>query len=247
VIQPGDTLGGLALRFFGSSRKIGEILRENPEIKNPDLIFAGRTLILPDSMLADSGEAANRPTETEVAPVSTADSERTELPPPAPVPPPESFGESRVAQDRIALTEVLVSPAAAPEAKVQKLEEAVSRKPRDSRLRGELMAWTARSGDGAKAAEMAESLRQEKPQDAQAQIEAARFFASPAGGPNYSKALEAIRQARSIEPDNQVFMVEELSIATRSGDRGAAKEAAERVVERVPALASHPDVRKALR
>ena len=44
VIQKGDTLSGLALRF---NTTVSELLKANKKIKNADLIFAGATLNLP--------------------------------------------------------------------------------------------------------------------------------------------------------------------------------------------------------
>jgi LysM repeat protein len=69
LIKPGDTLSVLA-RNFGTS--IREILRANPRIKNPDLIFAGTFLYLPG-------------TETPAPKAAATPS----APPPAPPQPPE--------------------------------------------------------------------------------------------------------------------------------------------------------------
>ncbi|NBD10335.1 MULTISPECIES: LysM domain-containing protein [Corallococcus] len=51
-IQSGDTLSALAQRY-GTS--VGELMKANPEIQNPDLIYTGRTLNIPGSR--DSFEA----------------------------------------------------------------------------------------------------------------------------------------------------------------------------------------------
>ena len=46
TIQPGDSLIGISLRFFGDTGMVNEILALNG-IDNPDLIVAGRTIALP--------------------------------------------------------------------------------------------------------------------------------------------------------------------------------------------------------
>ena len=48
-IRPGDTLTGIIIQHYGSYNKetLRAVLHENPEIQNPDLIFAGEILKLP--------------------------------------------------------------------------------------------------------------------------------------------------------------------------------------------------------
>ena len=48
-IRPGDTLTAIITQHYGSYNKetLRVVLHENPEIQNPDLIFAGEILKLP--------------------------------------------------------------------------------------------------------------------------------------------------------------------------------------------------------
>jgi nucleoid-associated protein YgaU len=48
-IRPGDTLIAIITQHYGSYNKetLRAVLHENPEIQNPDLIFAGEILKLP--------------------------------------------------------------------------------------------------------------------------------------------------------------------------------------------------------
>jgi nucleoid-associated protein YgaU len=48
-IRPGDTLTAIIIQHYGSYNKetLGAVLHENPEIQNPDRIFAGEILKLP--------------------------------------------------------------------------------------------------------------------------------------------------------------------------------------------------------
>jgi N-acetylmuramoyl-L-alanine amidase len=57
VVQPGDTLSGLAVRFYGDATAVGRILAAN-NITDPDKIIAGASLVLP------SGSAATTTTAT---------------------------------------------------------------------------------------------------------------------------------------------------------------------------------------
>lgn len=52
TIKSGDTLGELAQRF---GTTIAELMRVNPQIKDPDLIFAGKQLRLPGTPVAPVG------------------------------------------------------------------------------------------------------------------------------------------------------------------------------------------------
>jgi hypothetical protein len=46
VVRPGDTLSGIAGRVLGDPQRWREILKDNPQIKNPNRIFPGDTLML---------------------------------------------------------------------------------------------------------------------------------------------------------------------------------------------------------
>ncbi|HEY8491547.1 MAG TPA: peptidoglycan DD-metalloendopeptidase family protein [Dehalococcoidia bacterium] len=56
-IQPGDTLSGISLRHYGSVQLVDTIAKAN-NIQNPDLIYAGDTLELPDAPQVTSQAAA---------------------------------------------------------------------------------------------------------------------------------------------------------------------------------------------
>ena len=47
VVRRGDTLSGIAGRVFGDAKRWREILKENPQVTNPNLIFPGDALLLP--------------------------------------------------------------------------------------------------------------------------------------------------------------------------------------------------------
>jgi nucleoid-associated protein YgaU len=44
VVQPGDTLSGIAQQF---GEPLAEIEKANPQITNPDLIFPGQVIVIP--------------------------------------------------------------------------------------------------------------------------------------------------------------------------------------------------------
>ena len=44
IVQPGDTLGRIALRF---NLPVGALLRHNPQITNPDLVYPGQIIAIP--------------------------------------------------------------------------------------------------------------------------------------------------------------------------------------------------------
>ncbi|MER3419837.1 MAG: hypothetical protein C4290_04605, partial [Chloroflexota bacterium] len=46
VVQPGDTLSGIAVRFYGSPAAVERIRAAN-KLADPDRILAGSTLLLP--------------------------------------------------------------------------------------------------------------------------------------------------------------------------------------------------------
>jgi nucleoid-associated protein YgaU len=48
MVQAGDTLSHLALRFYGSRNKWGKIYQANAKtLKNPDYIYIGQQLMIP--------------------------------------------------------------------------------------------------------------------------------------------------------------------------------------------------------
>lgn len=47
VVRPGDTLSGIAGRVLGDAQRWREILKDNPQITNPNRIYPGDTLVLP--------------------------------------------------------------------------------------------------------------------------------------------------------------------------------------------------------
>lgn len=56
IVRHGDTLSKIAGRIFGDVKRWREILKENPQVKNPNLIFPGDSLLVPVS--ATAGQAA---------------------------------------------------------------------------------------------------------------------------------------------------------------------------------------------
>lgn len=63
VIQPGDTLSGLASRYLGSSARYREIYEANRNVlKSPDDVREGMTLVIPDGGKArDGSPVADKP------------------------------------------------------------------------------------------------------------------------------------------------------------------------------------------
>jgi len=51
VIQKGDTLGIIAAKYLGSSSKYTDIVKANPQIKNPNLIEVGQTITIPNATM----------------------------------------------------------------------------------------------------------------------------------------------------------------------------------------------------
>lgn len=47
TVQPGDTLWGLAKKYYGNGALYPKIASANPGIKNPNLIYDGQVLIIP--------------------------------------------------------------------------------------------------------------------------------------------------------------------------------------------------------
>jgi hypothetical protein len=66
VVRPGDSIGLLAQRFYGTPSAVPEIVAANPHIPDPNLISVGDELILPNALapgddgvpVLDAGEAA---------------------------------------------------------------------------------------------------------------------------------------------------------------------------------------------
>ena len=86
VIQPGDTLAKIAARF---GTTIGALLRANPYIKNPDLIYAGRLLFIPNVSYAGGYGAGGYGYAAPMTPYAApAAPYAPPAPAPAPAPPP---------------------------------------------------------------------------------------------------------------------------------------------------------------
>lgn len=49
TVQKGDTLWSIAKRFYGSGSQYGKIVNANPSISNPNLIYSGQVLTIPDA------------------------------------------------------------------------------------------------------------------------------------------------------------------------------------------------------
>lgn len=48
TVKKGDTLWGIAVQFYGDGSKYPKIVKANPQIKNPDLIYPGQKFVIPD-------------------------------------------------------------------------------------------------------------------------------------------------------------------------------------------------------
>ena len=48
IVEPGDSLWGIAGRFFGDPWLWTKLWKMNPNITNPDLIYAGDIIVLSD-------------------------------------------------------------------------------------------------------------------------------------------------------------------------------------------------------
>lgn len=57
VVQPGDTLTGIALRVYGSADAVDRIAAAN-KLADPDRVFAGSSLLLPDTATASTASSA---------------------------------------------------------------------------------------------------------------------------------------------------------------------------------------------
>ncbi|MCH8146454.1 MAG: LysM peptidoglycan-binding domain-containing protein [Planctomycetes bacterium] len=52
-LQPGDTLAGLAVSYYGSERHVGLLLDANPQIRNPDRLQVGAVVKIPPAPRGD--------------------------------------------------------------------------------------------------------------------------------------------------------------------------------------------------
>src|SRR3990167_6669453 len=75
IIQKGNTLSGIA---FQNKTTVSELLKLNPQIKDPNLIFTGKTLNLPELSK----------TQTPTPPTTPPTPPPTPTPTPTPTPPP---------------------------------------------------------------------------------------------------------------------------------------------------------------
>ena len=51
-VRAGETLSGIAVRYLGSSARLGQLVRANPQLHNADMIYPGETVHLPPSPVA---------------------------------------------------------------------------------------------------------------------------------------------------------------------------------------------------
>lgn len=68
TVVTGDTLFKIAMRYYGDGWKYPRIYAANPFIKNPDLIFPGQVLIIPELEI-------DKPEEEEIIDIANSDSE----------------------------------------------------------------------------------------------------------------------------------------------------------------------------
>ena len=47
VVVPGDTLGGIAMRYLGSSKGVSTLMRLNPNITDASILYPGEVVYLP--------------------------------------------------------------------------------------------------------------------------------------------------------------------------------------------------------
>ena len=97
VVRRGDTLSGIAGRVFGDAKRWREILKENPQVTNPNRIYPGDSLLVPvpeaavaaatpapgDAAVAGTagaGAAAPVPADADVAGKQAPDTEIPDLP-----------------------------------------------------------------------------------------------------------------------------------------------------------------------
>ena len=59
-LQPGDTLAGLAMSYYGSERYVRLLLDSNPQITNPDRLRVGSIVKIPP-VPADDRSSASKP------------------------------------------------------------------------------------------------------------------------------------------------------------------------------------------
>ena len=58
-VRPRDNLSSLAVRFYGSAKHLDRIVKANPIIDDPHLIFAGHILRIPkEGLMLNAEEAA---------------------------------------------------------------------------------------------------------------------------------------------------------------------------------------------
>ena len=89
VVQPGDTLSGIALKVYGDAGKWADLLELNPQVTDPSLIFPGDTLATAEGgkafAISDGTKADPDADAYEPLPVATVESDKTaEIPIPSP-------------------------------------------------------------------------------------------------------------------------------------------------------------------
>ncbi len=58
TVQPGDSLSKIALKLLGPSGTWQDMLRFNPDISDPNLIYAGQSLYIPDDALVSTAASS---------------------------------------------------------------------------------------------------------------------------------------------------------------------------------------------
>ena len=93
VVQPGESLVSISLRYYGDDSHVSEIANYN-HLANPDLIFSGLLLALPDlpaagqdgAVAVGSGMAGNPPVAATASYATSGQAESPPMPVGAPVP-----------------------------------------------------------------------------------------------------------------------------------------------------------------
>ncbi len=61
VVDPGDTMSKIATKIVGSAARVRELIAANPQVKNPDAIFAGQRLSLPATWIKAPAQGSAAP------------------------------------------------------------------------------------------------------------------------------------------------------------------------------------------
>lgn len=74
--KSGDTLGTIAAKYLGSSSRWKEIWDANPQITNPDLIYVGQSITIPEvygPFLPDATQSSTLPAQSAAVKKSSFD------------------------------------------------------------------------------------------------------------------------------------------------------------------------------